>query len=332
MNAAVVEDTPILTIRDIEAARARLAPHAVRTPLVSSAVLDMVTGGRIFIKPECLQRTGSFKFRGAYNRIAMIDEATRARGIVAASSGNHAQGVAEAARLFGVPATIVMPTDAPAIKRSRTERSGATVVGYDRASEDRLAIAGEIVERTGATFVAPYDDPGVMAGQGTAGLEIAADLEAMGLAADLVLVPTGGGGLLAGIATAIAALMPSATCCAIEPEGFDDTCRSLASGERQTNAARTGSIADALLSERPGDLTFLVNSRLARPGAVVPDAAMMQAIGFAARELKLVTEPGGVIALAALLAGLVDAAGKTVVVVLSGGNVEPDRMAEALAA
>ncbi len=332
MNAPVAEHTPTLTFRDIEAARARIARHAVRTPLVTSDVLDRAVGARVFIKPECLQRTGSFKFRGAYNRIAMIEEADRARGIVAASSGNHAQGVAEAARLFGVPATIVMPHDAPAIKRARTERSGATVVGYDRASEDRVAIAQEIVSRTGATFVAPYDDLGVMAGQGTAGLEIASDLAAMGVAADLVLVPTSGGGLLAGIATAIAELMPGATCCAVEPEGFDDTCRSLANGVREWNVARAGSLADALMSETPGELTFPINSALCRPGAAVPDAALLTAMAFAARELKLVAEPGGVIALAALLAGLVDVAGKTVVVVLSGGNVDPACMAEALAA
>lgn len=332
MNAAVVEDAPILSIKDIEAARSRLAPHAVHTPLVSSAVLDKAVGARVFIKPECLQRTGSFKFRGAYNRIAMIAEEDRARGIVAASSGNHAQGVAEAARLFGVPATIVMPTDAPAIKRARTERSGATVVGYDRTREDRVAIAREITERTRGTFVAPYDDPGVMAGQGTTGLEIASDLAAMGVAADLVLVPTGGGGLLAGISTAIASLMPGAICCPVEPEGFDDTSRSLASGHRERNAALTGTIADALMSEMPGELTFRVNSALARPGAAVPDSAMLAAMAFAAHELKLVVEPGGVVALAALLAGVVDVADKTVVVVLSGGNVDPDRMAAALSA
>lgn len=332
MNAAAAENAPILTIADIEAARARLAGHAVRTPLLSSTVLDAAVGARVFLKAECLQRTGSFKFRGAFNRLAMMADDERARGIVAASSGNHAQGVAEAARLFGVPATIVMPTDAPAMKRARTERSGARVVAYDRASEDRVAIARSIVAETGGTYVPPYDDPGVMAGQGTTGLEIAADLEAMGVAADLVLVPTSGGGLLAGIATAVAALMPSATCCPVEPEGFDDTCRSLAAGTTLSNASKSGSLADALMSERPGDLTFQINRVLTRPGAAVPDAALFDAMAFAFRELKLVAEPGGVIALAALLAGLVDVADKTVVVVLSGGNVDPAQMAAALAA
>ncbi|GAB5376107.1 MAG: threonine/serine dehydratase [Acuticoccus sp.] len=294
-------------------------------------MLDDRVGARVFVKPECLQRTGSFKFRGAYNRIAMMEPAERARGIVAASSGNHAQGVAEAARLFGVPATIVMPHDAPAIKRARTERSGARVIGYDRATEDRMAIADAIVAETGATFVPPFDDPGVMAGQGTTGLEIAADLEAAGLAADLVLVPVGGGGLIAGVATAMAARMPGATCCAVEPAGFDDTCRSLVAGSRLGNAARSGSVADALLAEMPGELTFRVNARLVRPGAAVPDAALLRAMAFAAEELKIITEPGGVIALAAVLEGLVDVAGRTVVVVVSGGNVDPGRLCEAVA-
>lgn len=324
-------DAPaVIDIADVEAAAERIAGEAVRTPLLTSAVLDEAVGGRVFIKPECLQRTGSFKFRGAYNRLAMMSAEQRARGVVAASSGNHAQGVAEAARLFGVPATIVMPHDAPAIKRARTERSGARVVGYERTREDRIAIARAIVAETGATFVPPYDDPGVMAGQGTAGLEIAADLAAAGIAADLVLVPTGGGGLLSGVATAIAARMPGATCLAVEPEGFDDTCRSLETGVRQRNAALSGSIADALLAEMPGEITFSVNRRLCRPGAAVPDAALLDAMAFALNELKLVTEPGGVIALAALLSGRIAAAGRTVVAVLSGGNVDPEQLAAAL--
>ena len=320
----------ILALADIEAAAERMKAEAVRTPLLTSAQLDALTGARVFVKAECLQRTGSFKFRGAYNRIAMIPEAERARGVVAASSGNHAQGVAEAARLFGVPATIVMPSDAPAIKRARTERSGATVVAYDRTGADRVAIAQEIVERTGATFVHPFDDPGVMAGQGTIGLEVADDLAALGVRADRVLVCASGGGLISGIAVALDARMPGAICQPVEPERFDDLSRSLVSSRRETNSSLGGSIADALLVASPGENTFPILSRLARPGYAVPDAALPRAMAFAANELKLVTEPGGVIALAALLEAICDAPGETVVCVVSGGNVDPKMLAAAL--
>ncbi|MCF3936553.1 threonine/serine dehydratase [Acuticoccus sp. M5D2P5] len=319
-----------LTIEDVEAAAARIAPMAVRTPLLSSVALDMATGAEVFVKAECLQRTGSFKFRGAYNRLAMIPDADRARGVVACSSGNHAQGVAEAARLFGVPATIVMPNDAPVIKRARTERSGAVVVPYDRVTEDRLAIAHEIAERTGATFIHPYDDPGVMAGQGTIGLEIAEDLAAKGIVANRVIAPVSGGGLIAGIATAMSERMPGIICQPAEPAGFDDLTRSLEAGERVANTARSGSIADALLADMPGVNTFAVHQRLLRPGFAIPDEAMLRAMGFAINELKVVGEPGGSVALAALLEGLVDVKGETVVVVLSGGNADPAHIKAAL--
>lgn len=326
---SVIEKLPI-GLEDVERAAGRIAGEAVRTPLLTAPVLDDLVGARVFIKPECLQRTGSFKFRGAYNRIAMMSPEERSRGIVAASSGNHAQGVAEAARLFGVPSTIVMPSDAPAVKRARTERSGATVVSYDRAREDRVAIAMKIVARTGATFVAPYDDPGVMAGQGTIGLEIAQDLLALGAPAPTVLVPVSGGGLMSGIATAMAALLPGTVVQPVEPENFDDHTRSLQAGERLGNRERSGSLADALMAETPGEITFEVNRRLASPGYAVADRPLLAAIAFAAREFKLVTEPGGVIALAALMENRAAFAGKTVVVVLSGGNVDDALLAEAL--
>ncbi|MEM0907081.1 MAG: threonine/serine dehydratase [Pseudomonadota bacterium] len=315
---------------DVEAAAGRIAGQAVRTPLLTAPALDDAVGARVFVKPECLQRTGSFKFRGAYNRLAMMTSAERAKGVVAASSGNHAQGVAEAARLFGVPATIVMPSDAPAIKRARTERSGAKVVPYDRDTEDRLAIAKAITAETGGTYVAPYDDPGVMAGQGTTGLEIAADLSRLGVEADHVLVPTGGGGLLSGTATALKAKMPCAVCHSVEPEGFDDTARSLESGARETNAATSGSIADALMAQSPGAITFPVNRALAGKGYHVADEVLLHAMAFAAAELKLITEPGGVIALAAALEAGAMFEGQTIVVVISGGNVDPDVFARAL--
>jgi threonine dehydratase len=330
MIAAAATALPPITFADIETAARRLRGKAVRTPLLPAPALDEMTGGRVLVKPEVLQRTGSFKFRGAYNRIAMIPDADRVRGVVACSSGNHAQGVAEAARLFGVPATIVMPSDAPAIKRARTERSGATVVPYDRETEDRNAIAAEIAGRTGATFVHPYDDPGVMAGQGTTGLEIGEDLAAMGLAADEVLVPVSGGGLIAGIATGLARLAPDAVARPVEPEGFDDLTRSLRAGRHVANERKSGSLADALMAQQPGVHTFEVHKALVAPGYAVPDEALWRAMAFAANELKLVTEPGGAIGLAAILEGLVPVAGRTVVVVLSGGNVEPAVLARAL--
>ncbi|MBJ3778340.1 threonine ammonia-lyase [Acuticoccus mangrovi] len=319
-----------IAIGDIEAAAKRLDGEAIRTPLLASATLDEKVGARVLVKAECLQRTGSFKFRGAFNRLSLIPADVRANGVVACSSGNHAQGVAEAARLFGVPATIVMPHDAPAIKRARTERSGAKVVVYDRETDDREAIAAAISERTGATFVHPYDDPGVMAGQGTIGLEIAADLAAMGLAADRVLVPVSGGGLIAGVAVAMAAKMPHAICQPVEPAGFDDLSRSLVAGVRVTNERRGGSIADALLAATPGRNTFEVHMRHVASGVGVADEALPKAMAFAMNELKIVTEPGGVIALAALLEGLFTVKGETVVVVASGGNADPDLIAEAI--
>ncbi|WMS42948.1 threonine/serine dehydratase [Acuticoccus sp. MNP-M23] len=318
-------------LADIEAAAARLAGHAVRTPLLTSAVLDEAVGARVFIKPECLQRTGSFKFRGAYNRLAAMSDGERARGVVAASSGNHAQGVAEAARLFGVPATIVMPQDAPATKRLRTERSGARIVAYDREREDRVAICEAIAAETGAIFVPPYDDPFVMAGQGTAGLEMAQDLTALGLRADAVLVPVSGGGLLSGVATAFAALAPAA-CHPVEPEGFDDTTRSITSGRHEANAKLAGSLADALLARTPGQLTLPILKAHARPGFTAGDADMKAAVAFAARELKLICEPGGAIALAALLSGAARFSGGTVAIVLSGGNIDDAMLADCLAA
>jgi threonine dehydratase len=306
-------------LADIEAAAARLDGVAVRTPLLASPVLDERVGGRVLLKAETLQRTGSFKFRGAFNRISLIPEARRAAGVVACSSGNHAQGVAEAARLFGIPATIVMPRDAPATKRLRTERSGARVVPYERAVEDRVAIAMAIAAETGATFIHPYDDPGVIAGQGTVGLEIAADCAARGIVPDAVLVPVSGGGLTAGIALALAARCPDCRIFTTEPEGFDDHRRSLAAGTRVANSASSGSIADALMSEMPGEVTFQVNRERVAGGLGVDDAALLRAIRFAVEELKLVVEPGGATALAALLEGAYDARGRTVVVVLSGG-------------
>jgi threonine dehydratase len=311
------------TAADVDAAAQRLAGVALRTPLVTSPVLDAVTQGRVFLKAEILQRTGSFKFRGAYNKLSSIPQHDRARGVVAFSSGNHAQGVAAAAKLLGMPAVIVMPSDAPRPKRERTAALGAEVVLYDRVRENRQTIAQEIAQKRGAALVPPYDDPLIIAGQGTAGREIIEDLAALGLAPDAVVVTASGGGLTAGIALAVKARVPEARVYTAEPEGFDDHARSFRSGAREKNAALTGTICDALMAQTPGELTFAINRTLVTEGAAVSDEEVGAAVAFAFRELKLVVEPGGAVALAALLSGKIDVKGKIAVAVLSGGNVDP---------
>ncbi len=326
-----LESTVLPTTDDIEAAAARLAGVVVRTPLLEAPLLNDRLGGRLLVKAEPLQLTGSFKIRGAYNRIAGLPAGRRGAGVVAFSSGNHAQGVAAAARLLGVAATIVMPADAPAIKRRNTEAWGARVVPYDRQREDREAIGAAIAAETGATLVRPYDDPAVIAGQGTAGLELAAQCAALGVRPDAVLVPCGGGGLTAGIATALADRLPGVPVHPVEPAGFDDTARSLAAGARLANAPGGSSLCDALLGPIPGEVTFAVNRRLAAPGVAVDDASVLTAMAAAFEAFKLVIEPGGAVALAAALSGVFPAAGRTVVAVASGGNVEPALFARALA-
>ena len=316
---------------DVEAAAARLAGKALTTPLLENPDLNERLGARILIKPECLQRTGSFKFRGAYNRISQIPAADRAKGVVAYSSGNHAQGVAAAARLLGIPATIVMPADAPKIKLQNTRGYGAEVVLYDRASEKREEKAAEIAAASGAILVPPYDDPDIIAGQGTCGLEICRQSEAQGTGLDALLVCCGGGGLTAGIATAVSALRPGTPIFTVEPEGFDDTARSLAADERLSNAPGAKSSCDALLSPIPGRLTFEVNRRLVKGGYSVSEEAVLDAMRFAFTTLKLVVEPGGAVCLAALLSGRFEAQGRTVGITLSGGNVDPEAMQRVLA-
>jgi threonine dehydratase len=315
---------------DIEAAAARLAGQAVVTPLLEFPALDEELGGRILIKPETLQRTGSFKFRGAYNKIRQLPEAGRRAGVVAYSSGNHAQGVAAAARLLGVPATIVMPADAPAIKIENTRNYGAEVLLYDRYREAREEVAAAIVAERGATLVRPYDDPDIIAGQGTCGLEIARQAAAVGLRLDAVLVCCGGGGLTAGSALALAESSPATAVYTVEPEGFDDTARSLAAGRRVANDPGQHSICDALLAATPGELTFAVNQRLLAGGLAVTDEETRAAMAYAFHRLKLVVEPGGAVALAALLSGKFEARGKAVALTLSGGNVDPELFAKAI--
>ncbi|MFG1392525.1 threonine ammonia-lyase [Xanthobacter agilis] len=317
------------TAADVDAAAQRLKGVAVRTPLVFSPVLSDRVGTRVFLKPETLQRTGSFKFRGAYNRIVQIPEGARRAGVVACSSGNHAQGVAAAARLLNMPAVIVMPHDAPALKRERTLALGAEVVGYDRATEDRDAIARAIATERGAVMVPPYDDKDVIAGQGTVGLEIIEDLKALGLAPDLVAANTSGGGLIAGIALAVKARVPGAHVVACEPAGFEDHARSFRSGVRERNAAPTGSFCDALLAPTPGEITFAISRDLVGEAASATDDEVARAVAYAFTELKLVVEPGGAVALAALLEGRLQAKG-TVVIVLSGGNVDAETFTRCL--
>ncbi|MFT5508900.1 MAG: threonine dehydratase [Hyphomicrobiaceae bacterium] len=308
---------------DIEAAAQRIAGLAVRTPLLEHPVLNDRVGGRALLKAENFQRVGAFKFRGAYNAVSQVDRKQYPGGVVACSSGNHAQGVAAAAALCDMPAVIVMPEDAPKLKVERTRASGAEIVLYDRATGDRFKIATDIAAERGADVVHPFDDPRVMAGQGTVGLELMAQAAEVGAAPDAVLVCTAGGGLLSGVALAVKAARPETTVHSVEPARFDDFARSLAAGERLQNEARSGSICDALLVDQPGVLTFGVATELCGAGIVVTDEEAADAMRFAFLELKLVLEPGGAVALAALLTGKFDAKGKTVVAVLSGGNVDP---------
>lgn len=315
---------------DVQAAALALAGRAVVTPLLEYPELNERLGGRLLIKPEVLQRTGSFKFRGAYNRLSRIPEAERARGVLAYSSGNHAQGVAAAAQLLGLPATIVMPEDAPAIKVANTRAYGAEIVFYDRYSQAREAIAEGLLAESGATLVKPYDDPAVIAGQGTCGLELVHQAEGRGARLDAVLLCCGGGGLSSGSALAIKQLSPDTEVYSVEPEQFDDTARSLASGQRERNDPAARSICDALLAPTPGELTFALNSRLLSGGLAVSDGEVMAAMAYAFRKLKLVVEPGGAVCLAAVLAGKVALAGRAVALTLSGGNVDPATLQTAL--
>ncbi len=312
------------TAADVEIAARRLEGIALHTPLVTSPVLDALTGGRVFLKAETLQRTGSFKFRGAYNKLSALAPGDRAGGVVAYSSGNHAQGVAAAAQLLGMPAVIVMPRDAPRPKRERTAALGAEVVLYERGRDDREAIAADLATRRGAVLVPPYDDPLIIAGQGTAGREIIDDLEASGLRPDVIVVGASGGGLAAGIALAVKARVPTARLYTAEPEYFDDHARSFRSGQRETNTAASGTICDALMAQMPGRLTFAINCSLVGEGVTATEAEVAAAVAFAFRELKLVLEPGGAVALAALMAGKPAVTGKVAVAVLSGGNVDPE--------
>jgi len=318
----------MIGIRDIEAAAKRLAGVAIETPLIRNAELDRVTGGTVLLKPECLQRTGSFKIRGAYNLLSQLSKAQAERGVVAWSSGNHAQGVAAAAGMLGIHAAIVMPEDAPAAKLKNTRRLGGEVITYDRYTGNRETIAREIAADRDAELVPSYEHEHIIAGQGTVGLEIADQSLALESPADQVLICCGGGGLTSGSAVALKARLPDVNIFTVEPEYYDDTLQSLAAGERVSVPTTTRSICDALLTDSPGELTFSIMQRLVSGGLVVTGDEVMDAMRFAFQHLKLVVEPGGAVALAAVLAGKIETAGKTTVAVLSGGNVDYELYAE----
>jgi threonine dehydratase len=320
-----------VTFADIEAAAQRLDGLALATPIIESPALNDRLGGRVILKPETLQRGGAFKFRGAMNKLSRMTDEARARGVVACSSGNHAQGVALAARMLGAPAVIVMPADAPAMKVDNTRGYGAEVVIYDRYSEDREAIVQGIAGERGMTIVWPYDDFDIIAGQGTVGLELEAQARGAGATLDVVISPAGGGGLLSGIATAMKQLSPATEVWGVEPATYDDMARSLAAGERLgiDPAART--ICDALQTPSPGKLTFPIIQADVAGVMTVTDAEVAEAMRFAFTWLKLVVEPGGCVALAAMLSGKLALEGRTAGVVLSGGNVDPALFSRVLA-
>ncbi|MBV8652148.1 MAG: threonine/serine dehydratase [Alphaproteobacteria bacterium] len=331
MTSSPATDPRIPDIAAIRAAASRIAGQAVLTPLLESPAVNAKLGGRLLVKAEPLQRTGSFKFRGAFNTLSQLDAAERKGGVVTWSSGNHAQGVAAAAQQLGIPALIVMPSDAPAIKIANTKGYGAEVELYDRFGQSREEIGRQIARDRGATIVAPYDEPRVIAGQGTCGLEIAAQAKARNATLDAVLICCGGGGLTAGCAIALAAESPGTPVYAVEPADFNDTGRSLAAGERVSNDPAARSFCDALLAPTPGELTFAINQRLVKAGLAVTDREVAKAMAFAFSQFKLVVEPGGAVALAAVLSGKIDIKGRTIAVVCSGGNVDAETFRKAIA-
>ena len=319
-----------MNIEMIRAAAGRIDGHARRTPLLASPFLDEIAGRRVWIKPECLQHTGSFKFRGGWSAVSSLSEAHRSRGVIAFSSGNHAQGVAMAARAHGCPAVIIMPSDAPRIKIENTRALGAEVVPYDRATEDRDAIGAQLSQERGLTLIKPFDEPQVIAGQGTCGLEIAVQAAEQGVTEADVLVCCGGGGFASGIALALEADAPDLRVRPVEPEGFDDVARSLRSGGIERNDRTSGSLCDAIITPQPGDLTFPILKRLAGPGLVVSEDEALHAMALAFSRLKVVAEPGGAVALAAALFHQDEIESEDVIVTISGGNVDAEVFRAAL--
>ncbi|PHR56130.1 MAG: pyridoxal-5'-phosphate-dependent protein [Robiginitomaculum sp.] len=313
-----------VSFEDIVAAAKRIEGVAVKTPLLENAALNERVGGRVFLKPETLQHAGAFKFRGAYNRLVQLSDEERLKGVVAWSSGNHAQGIAAAAKRLGIRATIIMPEDAPRIKVENTKRLGAQIHFYDRQTESREDIGHEMAKQRGATLVPSYDDPHIIAGQGTVGLEILEQAAELYVDLDAVFIPCGGGGLCAGSSLAIRSQTSGTEVFLVEPEGFDDTTRSLVSGKQEQIDKNSVSICDALLAPFPGDMTFPINKTYVTAGISVGENDIRNAIQFAWEHLKLVVEPGGVVALAALLSGKYECVDKVMAVVLSGGNVDAE--------
>ena len=311
-----------MNIDRITAAALRLRGHAVRTPLLNAPLLDAAAGRRIFVKAECLQKTGSFKYRGGRSAVSSLDPETRARGVIAFSSGNHAQGVALAAREMGTSSVIIMPADAPRMKIENTRALGGEVVLYDRDNEDRDIIGARLSAERGLTLIKPFDNEEVIAGQGTAGLEIAEQAAEAGVTEADVIVCCGGGGLTSGIALALADRAPGFTVRPAEPQNFDDVARSLEAGSIQTNARMSGSICDAIVTPAPGKLTFPILKRHCGPGYAVSDDEALRAMALAFATLKIVLEPGGAVSLAAALFHRDD--DRDVIVVASGGNVDAE--------
>lgn len=318
----------MVDVTDVEEAARRLDGVSVRTPLLQNFELDQMAGGKVLIKPECLQVTGSFKIRGAYNRLRQLTAEQASNGVVAWSSGNHAQGVAAAGSMLGIRTTIVMPSDAPKAKLENTKRLGGEVITYDRYTGDRESIARQIAAERNAALVPSYDHEHIIAGQGTVGLELVDDANSLGMPPDQVLIPCGGGGLSSGCALAIKSRLPDTRVYAVEPADFDDTAKSFQCGERVRIDDTARSICDALQTSTPGALTFDINRRLLSGVLTVTDAEVRSAIRFAFRNLKLVVEPGGAVALAAVLSGKLDTKGKTTAIVLSGGNIDLELFAE----
>jgi threonine dehydratase len=317
-------------ISNIRAAAKIVHQYVPSTPLLESHLLNQLIGGRLLIKGECLQRTGSFKFRGAINKLSNLTAAELKQGVVAYSSGNHAQGVAEAARLLGTNATIIMPDSAPKMKKANTLDLGAKVIEYDIATESREQIGLEISEQTGAILVRPYDDVDVIAGQGSVGLEFCQQMNEIGAVPDQVICPCGGGGLIAGVSIAVHNEFANCDVYAAEPQEFDDTARSLLGDERVANSTEGSSICDAIITPMPGEITFAINRNHIKAGLVVSDTEVLQAMRVAFERLKIVVEPGGAVALAAALSGKLDCRERTTVVVCSGGNVDPSIFARCL--
>ena len=320
-----------MNIDMIRAAAKRIEGHARRTPLLSSPFLDDIAGRRVLVKPECLQHTGSFKYRGGWSSVSALPDNALKAGVMAFSSGNHAQGIASAAKSHGTIAVILMPDDAPTIKIENTKALGAEVILYDRNTTSREVMGAELSQKRGLTLIKPFDNAEVIAGQGTVGLEIAEDAKALGITNADVTVCCGGGGLTSGIAMALAADAPGMTARPVEPEGFDDVARSLISGQIEKNPTQTGSICDAILTVAAGDMTFPIMKDLCGPGIAVSEEEVLDTMGHAFERLKLVVEPGGAVGLAAALFHADALNHDTVIAVISGGNVDASVFNRALA-